>query len=361
MRKMNKMSIKNCFVFSVMIVLMISYVIAYNVDVTLSIKGDGTAGESWEKSFSGDTSAKLYAPFENSVGPEGRVHIEFNEDVTLGEINSIEWMQYVTMGYPAHVDIFLDVNNNGDTSDDDQLVVEFAYNPMDPHNARGPPYTVAGDYDNWFSTFKDEIVIDSDTNMWLNSGSAGPPTWVNGTLKNWKDGIPLSAIDASTKVLALEIEVDGWIAESQAYIDNIKLNGEMIENFEDNQQVTGDLEDYYWSIEVTPATLNFGSIKRGTDIIDNDAGPVTLNADSSSTADGKVYVYTDVTGADSGFYKNLLEFNISFSWENVLSAGFIIPEETSESYETQLHGDTTIYLSGAKSATIVYTAYGASL
>jgi hypothetical protein len=357
----SKINMKNYFVFLIMLSFMISCVIAYDTTITLESDISCTAEESSEQSYSGDTSAKLYVP-EKLLDhiSKGRVHIDFNEEITLGEIDSIEWMQYVTSGYPAHVDILLDIGNDGLFLNNDNLVVEFAYNPMD-HYARGSPYTVAGDYDNWFSTFKDEIVIDNDTNMWLASGASGPPSWTSGTLKQWKDGLVSGIVDESTIVLAIEIEIDNKIAESQAYIDDIRLNDILLENFEDNyQELNGELEEgYHWSIEVMPSSLSFEAIPRGENINHPANEDITISTFGSNTKDDNVYVYTDIV-ENGDFFTTLLYLNDN-GWKKVKSLELIVPEDSSKTYDVELMGSTLNLESGAKSAIIHYTAYGEDL
>jgi len=128
----------------------------------------------------------------------------------------------------------------------------------------------------------------------------------------------------------------------------------------DSEDVGGNL-GYGVSISVSPSSLEFGAIPRGTDITKeaiND--PVIINTLGSDTETNNVYVYTDVIGTDDLFFKSLLELN-DLVWTNILLIALIIPEGTSENYDARLHGDTTTYLSGPKSATIVYTAYGSPI
>jgi hypothetical protein len=127
----------------------------------------------------------------------------------------------------------------------------------------------------------------------------------------------------------------------------------------DHQGVSGYLDNVI-SISVSPASLDFGSIPKGTDITDS-GSDVTIDTSGSDTASDEVIVYANVVGDDAPFYQTLLEFEIASSWVDVLSAVFTISEGESEVYSTQLHGDTTVQSAGLKEATIVYTAYGESL
>ena len=131
----------------------------------------------------------------------------------------------------------------------------------------------------------------------------------------------------------------------------------------DNQGVTGDLEDYSWSISVTPDPLTFETIPRGTNIVhDATNGPVKIDATGSQTASDNVYVTVDVIGEDAGFYDDLLEFVYNSAWTDVTALPVLeIPETSYRNYNVRLHGDTSNLEGGAKTATIVYTAYGEAL
>ena len=124
-------------------------------------------------------------------------------------------------------------------------------------------------------------------------------------------------------------------------------------------EITGDLADII-SISVTPLSLNFGIIPRGNPI--TKAGDdIVINASSSETESDNVYVYMEVVGDDKVFYESLLELDDG-GFKNILNiSSLIIGEDTSETYQTRLHGDTTIQSAGPKEATIIYTAYGEEL
>ena len=173
------------------------------------------------------------------------------EDLTLGDLEAITFEQYVTAGYPAHIDILLDVDKDEvfdskkdletgvlASGNDDVLVVEFAYNSL-THYYRGSPYTVGGDLNNWINTFNDMNYITDSSNAWLYSACPGAPgssDFLIDTLSNWKLGktrdyqcYPSSVgdgetINSSTKVYAIQIEVDAWVANSQVEIRNITIN-----------------------------------------------------------------------------------------------------------------------------------------
>jgi hypothetical protein len=267
-------------------------VFAYSTTTSLPETGNAISELSDLYSFSGK-SAHLQAaeiiPKDGSVSHEGRVRILFNGDLTLGQISTLSWKQYVTQGYPSHIDILLDVDGNGvfeskkdleygllGAGMDDVLVAEFAYNPMS-HYDRGAPYTVPGDLNNWIDPFNDGGILTDATGLWLYSacpGAPGSPDFLFDTLSNWKVGKTRThqcypsepgdgaLINSDTKVYGIEIEVDGWIRESEAYIDDVVLNGELLEDFEGTQG-SGGVIGTDFTFLANPDPLDFGTIIAG--------------------------------------------------------------------------------------------------
>lgn len=181
----------------------------------------------------GSSSVHLETTGTEGTGDEARILIDFStwpeeELVTLGDIESISWYEYLVAGYPPHLDISLDFD--GDGVRDDILVFEYAYNEESHYGEPWPTYgAVTG---GWYQTFSDDgngpAVIDDSANAWLGSGPPGPlgdPSFIYGTLGEWKAGTVDPSVDADTIVLALEIEVDNWIVQTEAYVDDIAING----------------------------------------------------------------------------------------------------------------------------------------
>jgi cysteine-rich repeat protein len=163
-------------------------------------------------------------------GDEARIKIPMPAGTTLSDISSISWWEYNVLGYPPHVDIKVDTDGNG--TEDDALVIEYAHNSMTHYAVGSMPYgAVTGA---WYQTFNDDgdgpSVIDNAAFAWLSSGAAGPPppdgvNFIGGTLANWKAGAVVgSTISGTTAVTALEIEVDNWVVNSKAYVDDIAIN-----------------------------------------------------------------------------------------------------------------------------------------
>jgi len=181
------------------------------------------------------------------------------DNFKLGDLDMLDFEQYVTTGYPASVNILLDTDGDGEFNPkkdlttgyltsgvDDVLKIEWAYNPT-THLARGPPYTVSGDYNDTFHVFKEAGIINDSTNAWLYSEAPGNGVpscdFNNESIANWKAGRSRGAnccyvsdawyteacdaltVDSNTVVYGIQIESLGWIAASDAQIKNIKVNG----------------------------------------------------------------------------------------------------------------------------------------
>jgi len=200
-------------------------------------KAEGNYVAEWEYTevHTGSSSVHLATAGDVGTGNEARIRIDFStfpegDRPTLGEIESISWYEYLVEGYPPHIDIYLDID--GDGTADDALVIEYAYND-EVHCASGWP-TYGAVTGAWYQTFNDDgdgpAEIDDTANAWLNSGPPGPlggEDFIYGTLAEWKLGevVGGEAIDGDTVVLAFEIEVDNWIAQTEAYVDDIYITG----------------------------------------------------------------------------------------------------------------------------------------
>jgi hypothetical protein len=187
---------------------------------------------------------------------EGRIVLKLKTGTTLEEIESIEWWVRTVLGYPPHVDLLLDINEDGKS--DDALVAEFAYQPyVGPGYAYVSPRVPYGHYveglgasyynpvyDTWVRTFQNDtaelltVNVSDDTVFWLSSGLSGPyPGGYFGKLKDFKDGVvkniigtESASVDGDTVVLEVQIEVDNWIGPSEAYVDMVLLNEEPLIN-----------------------------------------------------------------------------------------------------------------------------------
>jgi len=180
-----------------------------------------------EQAHTGKYSIHLETTGAEGNGDEARIVYRLPEGTTLGDINSISWWEYLVKGYPPHVDIWLDTDSDGEV--DDMLVFEYAYNTED-HYADAPmPYGAL--MEDWYQTFSDDgegpDQVGDSANGWLASGPPGPPgdpSFIYGTLAEWKAGTAHASIDSSTLVLAIEIEVDNWVVQSEAYVDDIVVD-----------------------------------------------------------------------------------------------------------------------------------------
>ncbi len=210
--------------------------------------------------------------------------------------------------------------------------------------------------------------VDAGAGLWQkwnndNGDVAGNPLITLGQVASENDG--LNVVRAYLR-LGMGDSYHGTGAGTVAWVDKATIGGNTYDflSAESNQDVNGSLEDFHWSISVTPSVLQFGTIPRGSDITDEaDNDPIVINTDGSETLSDKVYVTVDVIGTDFDFYDSLLEFWASdLDWTKITSLHVLeIPEHGSKNYYARLHGDTSDLVGGPKSATIVYTAYGEPL
>jgi|GEM_PF-1279258 len=189
------------------------------VSYELSTTGDAVAEIAEGGDFGGDI--RLQADLIEAYPPsnEGRIYIPV-DSFRLKDIYTIMWDAYVTAGYMPHVDVILDFDEDG--AGDDALVFEYA--KVDSEDCDDAPYPTGS-----INTFDDKGIVDDDAYAWLGSGPAGPcgdPGFIHGSLADWKAGTVDASVDGDTKVIALEIEVDGWIEKSESYVTSIELNGQ---------------------------------------------------------------------------------------------------------------------------------------
>ena len=272
------MEYKKLLVFFAVFVILVGLVSAA---ITVTSKSRSSTGAAFteistENDVSSPNSLRLFASEITSFPPtnEARFRINFDSGTTLSDLKNISWMQFVDQGYISHVDVLLDTAGDGGGVDD-SLVFEYAkVDPLDCDDVADYPLGAV-------NTFDDKGIVDDGAFAWLNSGPPGPcgdSTFDAGhnSLAEWKTIYP------NAKIIALEIEVDGWIEESEAFIDDVKINGQLVENFDGLQQVDVEIVELTL-ISISPLSLNFGPLTPGTS--DNAAlnGPILFDASGSNT------------------------------------------------------------------------------
>jgi len=212
--------------------------------VQLQVKTTGLATIVFDTTTfaSGTRSLHLTTAGVVGSGQEARIVLTPLQPMTLSEVLTIAWSEYLVSGYMPHVDIKLDTT--GDGLCDDALVIEYAYNTSEgPVRPEGWP-SYGATIGTWYQTFSDDgngpAVINDTCYAWLTSGAPGPVGGAFGagnhwgdTLGNWKLGLTANTkvIDSNTLVTAIEIEVDNWLSsgvQAEAYVDNIMVNGTVI-------------------------------------------------------------------------------------------------------------------------------------
>lgn len=176
---------------------------------------------------------------EVKSGNEARIVIDLPPDTTLDDIESISWWVWTESGYPPHVDIVMDHNGNGDVDDEDMLTAEMAYNNFAGSELDSIP-PLSPTIGEWLQTF--ELTsgdgygdINNDTMLWVAKMGSGNDDAPWGTLLQWKAGgvgvtnppengdILTGVIKDSAIVLRLEIEIDNWVLQSEAYVKGIEI------------------------------------------------------------------------------------------------------------------------------------------
>ena len=159
----------------------------------------------------------LYAVGTNPREDRIRVNAEDIGINTLSDLNTISFKQNVIEGYVGHVDVRV-IKDDGS---EDALV--FEYDKVDDGCGNGAPFPVGK-----MDTFGDKGIVDNDAFAWLSSGAAGncqgDPDYTVGALGDWKAGTVIPGISGSSKVVAIEFEVDSWIATSSSKISELKIN-----------------------------------------------------------------------------------------------------------------------------------------
>ena len=200
---------------------------------TLQTKNSAIAEPSIDQINTGDYSIHLETTGSVGSGDEGRIHLKLPAGTTLGLIDTISWMEYLVKGYAPHVDIIIDTD--GDGVRDDAIVFEYSYNWATGFHLDEAWPTYGSETGAWYKTFSDDgdgpAQVDDAAFGWLSSGPPGPygdSNFIAGTLADWKAGLVSALVDMDTAVLAIEIEIDNWISQTEAYIDDIEINGKLI-------------------------------------------------------------------------------------------------------------------------------------
>jgi len=204
------------------------------LEYSLETSGDATAEQSDEQAYSGEESVHLLTAGDVGDGDEARIVIPLPDGTTLGDIDSISWWEYLVEGYIPHVDLELDLDADSN-SENDKLVAEAAH--QNDNNTTTWDTSYRGGDVGWIQTFEGASGVYTSWANWL-TGSPSPVTSVNDTtamwmfaaddatyrldtLANFKSGI--GDVDASTVVLAIEVEIDNWVLQSEAYVDDIEI------------------------------------------------------------------------------------------------------------------------------------------
>lgn len=329
-----------------LIFISVSYVqVAYATTTTLNVKPfaltytDGNAISEWSTTQVHDGSKSIHIQTTGTAGSgnEGRIRIVMPSGTTLNDITSVSWREYLSSGYPPHLDIKVDTNSDG--VEDDALVFEYAYN-SESHYAEAPmPYgALAG---TWYQTFSDDgngpIVVDDTANAWLSSGPSGPlgdSNFIYGTLTQWKAGtVSGSAISGSTSVIALEIEIDDWVVQSEAYVDGIEINGvtyfgsiqDAVDESSNGDTINVAAGTYTENVNVnkqltlqgaSSATVTVNAASSASSVFTVTASSVSISGFtlSGATGGGQAGIYLGAGVDNCNIFNNILTNNFDGIW-----------------------------------------------
>jgi len=299
----------------------------------------------------GDYSVHLETIGDVGAGTEGRIVITMPDGFTLGDLDTISWWIYTVAGYPAHVDITLDVDGDSVVDYEDMLTAELAVNNPGYSGLGLPPH---GNYSIWLKTFELAAddgygVIDDTTVFWVTKMGGGDLNAPSSTLEHWKDGtvdtdpeseMTTPVINSSAPVLKLEIEVDNWIpaaANPEAYIDDIMVNGvvlgleppveedetDVLGSFEATLTVPADIDYANYLISAMDASGNYNTTEFEV--------TATISLDPEDGASGTV---VDISGIgfngtkvsiSFGLAETLLKKDVALTDEGTFTSSFIVP------------------------------------
>jgi len=255
--------------------------------------GDGSATWSTTQIHSGSDS--LYIDTGPMGVPTGWGKIAFMmpEGTTLGDIDTMSWYYFLEVGYPPHVDIYLDHDLDGTV--DDCLTFEYANNCENP--TVPPTYgAMTGD---WYATFSDDgtglAVVDDSAIAWPHIGG----NLELHTLADWKAGTPPGDIDANTPVIQLQFQMHADLIQSKAYIDDVEINGVTYDLESSGIDMTATIVNPIVSISVDKTNIDFETIIGG-----KTSAPHTVTITSTSTTG---IVLSASVNEDGSFYNDHLE------------------------------------------------------
>ena len=210
----------------------------YHVQFPMALEGTGNYTAEWETDpdYVKSLPCSIHLATANFTGPpadEARIVISLPNGTTLGDIESISWWTYLVSGYVPHVDLILDCSGNG--TRDHKLVAEGAYQNGDLTTGWASPpwfktfHGVTAAYPSWsgLTGTPNLTQVDGTTAVWLSPAPSppGPPNQLSiAKLSDYQSVAGLYGVSGSTIVLALEIEVDNWVVQSEAYVDDIEIN-----------------------------------------------------------------------------------------------------------------------------------------
>jgi hypothetical protein len=207
------------------------------LEAALGATGNATAELSTEQAKSPEQSAYLLTEGTEGTGDEARILIPMPADTKLGDIESVSWWVYAMSGYPPHIDITLDYNTDNVVDNEDMLTAEMSLNCVSAPKSIATLASEISYNSTWLQTFEltsgDGFgAITDNTTFWVTKMGSGDLNAPSGTLGQWKSGVVANdpenemttpVISENTTVVQLEIEVDNWVSQTDAYVDDIEI------------------------------------------------------------------------------------------------------------------------------------------
>ncbi len=151
-------------------------------------------------------------------GDEARIIITPTAPMTLGQLSTMSWWENLVAGYPPHVDIIVELIGGDGTTE--ALTFEYAFNG---HVGDGQP-TYGAVTGVWSPTLNDDTAGVSEITTAAVGNVYGLGN-VMGTLLAWQAGTVHPSVDATSRIVRIDLEVDNWMAQTDALVDGIILNG----------------------------------------------------------------------------------------------------------------------------------------
>ena len=331
---------KNLLIITLLLLLSIGIVSASGENPLQLSNSSGAVAEWATGTYVSGSQAHLQTTGIVGTGKEARITINPSSVgvTTLSTLNTISWNAKNVTGYLPHVDVYLDLNDDGvyNSSVDDVLVFEYA--KVNNTNCDNSPYPTGN-----LNTFYDKGNVNNNAYAWLTTGDAGAcgsPTYYAHSLADWKLGQTANGktINGNSKVLYLQIENDNWILQSEAYVNNISINNANFKPFTSPIASFSKDEDFNtFGLDLTANGTDIEDSSLNWSITGTNSSLVTINQVGNvftfnSVANQSGVVNLNFTATDSGNGQDsfVTTFTVNQVNDNPMSNGLSNPSSVNE-------------------------------